>query len=347
MKPQETKKSRIETFDAELAQRHIEGLWKMYAVPPSKEPKPALKPYLWKWKEVYPDLVRAVEVVELGVNEERRVLRLVNPGMQGKRSTTQTLQMSFQIVNPGEIARAHRHTIAAIRFVVKGKGAFTTVEGEKFEMAPGDLILTPGWSWHDHGNESAEPIIWIDGLDSPLVHYLGVGFFEHFSQDRQPVTQPSGSSLARSGTLRPVQNVLPRTLPYRYSGEEALETLRARKGDAGSPCDGVFLEYVSPLTGGHTFPTLSCGIQMLRPGERTKGHRHTSSACYHVVSGSGSTYVGEEILNWEAGDCFVVPPWFWHRHANGTRAEEAILFSINDSPLLESLGMHREEALEE
>jgi gentisate 1,2-dioxygenase len=345
MKAQDAK-SMLDAFDRETEKRHIEGLWKAYAIPPSKEPHTALKPCLWKWQDVYPDLIRAVDVVALGANEERRVLKLVNPGMQGKKSTTQTIQMSFQIVNPGETARAHRHTIAAIRFVVKGKGAFTTVDGEKLEMEPGDLILTPSWTWHDHGNESAEPIIWIDGLDSPLVHYLGVGFFEHFFEERQPVTRPAGFSLLRSGALRPVERKAHEILPCRYRGIDTLAALRARKDDGGSPFDGVLLEYVNPLTGGHTFPTLSCCIQMLRTGEQTKGHRHTSGACYYAVSGRGSTFVGEEILNWEQGDCFVIPPWYWHRHANTSRHDEAILFSLNDSPMLEALGMHREESLD-
>jgi gentisate 1,2-dioxygenase len=342
----QTANSRLEAFDREIEKRYIEGLWKAYATPPSKEPRTVLKPCLWKWQDVHRDLLRAVDVVALGANEERRVLKLFNPGMQGKRSTTQTIQMSFQIVNPGETARAHRHTIAAIRFVVKGRGAFTTVEGEKLEMAPGDLILTPSWTWHDHGNESAEPIIWIDGLDSPLVHYLGVGFFEHFLHERQPVTRPDGFCLTQSGTLRPVESKARGALPYRYRGLDALEALHARKDCRDSPCDGVFLEYVNPLTGGHTFPTLACCIQMLRAGERTKSHRHTSSACYYAVSGRGATWVGDEVLDWEEGDCFVIPPWHEHRHQNASREDEAVLFSLNDMPLLEALGMYREEALD-
>ncbi|HEX9443042.1 MAG TPA: cupin domain-containing protein [Candidatus Binatia bacterium] len=339
-------KNTLEAFDRDIEKRHMEGLWKAFAAPPSREPPTALEPCLWKWRDVYQDLLRAVDVVALGAHEERRVLKLVNPGMRGKKSTTQTIQMSFQIVGPGETARAHRHTIAAVRFVVKGQGAFTTVEGEKLEMEPGDLILTPGWTWHDHGNESAEPIVWIDGLDSPLVHYLGVGFFERFFEERQPVTRPAGFSRLQAGPLRPVQSEAHGVLPYRYRGVDTLAALRARRGDAGSPFDGVLMEYTNPSTGGPTFPTLSCRVQMLRPGERTKAHRHTSSACYHAVSGRGSTVVGGETFDWEQGDCFVIPPWYGHKHANASRRDEAVLFSLSDSPMLEALGMHREEPLD-
>ena len=343
MNPQTADKSAIEAFDAELAGRHIEGMWNVYSAPPSAEPRKSLVPCLWKWSDIEQDLRRAGDIVDLGPKEERRVLRLVNPGMQGRRATTQTLQMSYQLVKPGEIARAHRHTIAAIRFVVKGQGAFTTVEGEKFDMSPGDLILTPSWMFHDHGNESSEPIVWIDGLDSPLVSYLGVGFFEHFAQERQLVRKSSEALYQQSVLLRPLQVGSAQALPLKYPWQATLNALYSRQSDAGSPFDGVLLEYSNPATGSHTFPTLSCCIQMLRAGEKTQAHRHTSGAAYHVVRGEGTSFVGPAELRWEAGDCFVVPPWYSHKHENRSSKSDAILFSITDSPILESLGLLRTE----
>ena len=339
-------KKAVEAFDRDLEQRHIEGLWKLYGTPPSSEPPKTLKPYLWKWAEIQHDLSRAADVINLGPTEERRVLRLVNPGMQNRRATTHTMQMSFQLVKPGETARAHRHTIAAIRFVIRGKGAFTTVDGAKYQMAPGDLILTPSWTWHDHGNESSEPIVWIDGLDSPLVHFLGVGFFEHFPQERQPVTRTGNTLSSHAGYLKPPGSSGSETVPVSYPWKNTHEAFAARRNDSGSAYDGVLLEYTNPITGGHTFPTLSCCIQLLRPGEQTKTHRHTSGAAYHVFRGSGTTTIGTESFQWEDGDCFVVPPWYDHKHENGSRQDDAILFSLNDSPILEALGMHRVETKE-
>ena len=336
------KKSRIEAFDAELASRHIEGMWNL-GTPPSAEPKKSLLPCLWKWSEIERDLKRAGDIVDLGPEEERRVLRLVNPGMQGRKATTHTLQMSYQLVKPGEVARAHRHTIAAIRFVVKGRGAFTTVDGQKLEMSPGDLILTPSWLFHDHGNETDEPVVWIDGLDSPLVSYLGVGFFQHFAQERQPVK--ANGALQHSPLLRLVEGASSQPGPLKYPWQATLDSLEARRGDAGSPFDGVMLEYSNPAAWGHTFSTLSCCIQMLRQGETTRAHRHTSGAAYHVVRGQGNTLVESTELAWEAGDCFVVPPWYAHRHVNRSATSEAILFSITDGPVLEALGLLRTEPL--
>ncbi len=339
-------KSPIEAFDTDLAGRHIEGMWNL-AAPPSQEPKKSLVPCLWKWSEIEQDLGRAGDIVDLGPKEERRVLRLVNPGMQGRRATTHTLQMSYQLVKPGEIARAHRHTIAAIRFVVKGSGAFTTVEGEKLEMSSGDLILTPSWMFHDHGNDSNEPVVWIDGLDSPLVSYLGVGFFEHFAHERQPVRKGGEALNEHSLLLRPVAYGSAQPSLLKYPWHATLGALHARQDDAGSPFDGMLLEYSNPATGSHTFPTLSCSIQMLRAGEKTQAHRHTSGAAYHVVRGQGTTIVGSAELAWEAGDCFVVPPWYSHRHINRSSKSDAILFSISDSPVLEVLGLLRTEPVHE
>jgi gentisate 1,2-dioxygenase len=341
-----TGKAAIEAFDAELKSRHIEGMWNLYSAPPSPEPGRSLVPCLWKWSDVEQDLERAGDIVDLGPKEERRVLRLVNPAMQGRRATTHTLQMSYQLVKPGEIARAHRHTIAAIRFVIKGRGAFTTIEGEKFDMSPGDLILTPSWMFHDHGNDSAEPIIWIDGLDSPLVSYLNVGFFEHFEQERQPVRKASEVFQEQSVLLRPMEAGSAKVLPLKYTWQGTLNALQSRQNDAGSPYDGILLEYSNPVTGGHTFPTLSCCVQMLRAGEKTQAHRHTSGAAYHVVRGQGTSFVGSEELHWDAGDCFVVPPWNSHRHLNRSSKSDAILFSISDRPILESLGLLRTEPID-
>ena len=139
-------------------------------------------PYLWKWEPLLDGLLKASETI--GIEQaERRAIRLVNPHMPIK-STSHTLQVTFSIVNPGEVARAHRHNMAAIRFVVQGKGAYTAVAGEKFYMEEGDLILTPNWTWHDHHNESEDPIIWLDGLDGPLIQSFNILFFEEYENSR-------------------------------------------------------------------------------------------------------------------------------------------------------------------
>jgi gentisate 1,2-dioxygenase len=234
---------------------------------------------------------------------------------------------------------------------MQGDGAYTTVEGERVPMEEGDLTVTPGWTWHDHGNHAQEPVIWLDGLDYPLVQSLQAIFFQLYAQAEQPLTKPSGHTLGRvgKGYMRPPHQLFSeKVLPVIYKWKDAYGALRELMESEGTPMeggfDGVALEYVNPITGGHTFPTMSCWLQGLRPGERTRSHRHTGSTVYHAVRGSGTTVVDGGKLEWQRGDCFSLPPWIWHEHRNGSNREEAILFSLNDRPALETLGLYREEA---
>jgi gentisate 1,2-dioxygenase len=148
----------------------------------------------------------------------------------------------------------------------------------------------------------------------------------------------------RAGLVRPAwENSQKENLPLRYAWKDIEPQLRALADSPGSPYDGVALEYINPMTGGPTLATLSCWIQLLRPGEHTKKHRHTSSAVYFVVGGEGTTTVGEKTMDWTKNDCFAVPNWAWHEHFNRSKSEEALLFSVNDAPIVSAFGHYREE----
>jgi len=328
---------KLAELDSELEKNQLSGFWKTRVPSHSSE-----APYLWKWEPLLDGLLKASEAI--GIEQaERRAIRLVSPHLPIK-STSHSLQITFSIVNPGEVARAHRHNMAAIRFVVQGKGAYTAVEGEKFPMEEGDLILTPNWTWHDHHNESEDPIIWLDGLDGPLIQSLNVLFFEDYEKDEQPITRQTGESLSRLGFARAPKKdkEYPRGAPFRYSWKDTYRALKTMSAGDGDPYDGTLLRYVNPVTGGFTYPTMSCEIQLLKSKEKTKVHRHTSTALYHVFKGHGRTAVGEGHLDWKKGDSFVIPLWQWHSHEN-LGNDEAILFSINDRPVMEALQLYREE----
>jgi len=335
----------LDDLDRELEERNLEGFWAVERslVP---EPAPTIAPHVWKWREIYESLNRAGDLVGLD-KTERRTVRLINPGLKDNvRSATRTLHLSVQLVKPGEVARAHRHNMTAIRFVVKGHGAYTAVEGEQFFMEEGDLILTPNWSWHDHHNGSGAPIVWLDGHDGPLINQLEVGFVEPFPERQQPIERPQDFSSRQFGLVRPAWNAATtKNPPRRYKWSETYDALRTLSAAPGDAHDGVLLRYVNPLTGGWTLPTMSCEIQMLRAGEKTRSHRHTSTAIYHAFRGGGVTEINGEKFEWEQGDCFVVPLWSWHNHRNASDGEEAILFSINDRPMMEALNLYREEAV--
>jgi gentisate 1,2-dioxygenase len=342
-------KDPIREMDQEMEAKNFEGLWseKLWqsdAGKFTKDPKTNVQAYLWQWKDISDYLLRAGELVGLGGRVERRTLRLINPGLKNnngqKRATTHTMHMSVQLLKPGELASSHRHNFSAFRFIVRGRGAYTVVEGEKFVMEEGDLILNPPMTWHGHGND-AEPIIWLDGLDTPLVIGLEVLTWEPFPGEFQPIKKSSEHSIHRVGMARPVWEKAAGPLCYKWT--DTYRTLKNLAEAEGSPFDGIALEYVNPSNGGPTLPTMSCWIQMLRPGEATKTHRHNSTTVYHTFKGSGATFIDGEKFEWNEGDCFVVPLWSWHSHQNRSKDQEAILFSMNDMPLLEALKLYREE----
>jgi gentisate 1,2-dioxygenase len=333
----------LDALHAEMAGLQLEGLWRLGDEVQAAEPRPVAQPYVWRGAAVRRVLERAGELVQHDAAAERRTLRLVNPGLAAQHCATHTLAASVQLIRPGEVAPTHRHTPAAIRFIIQGHGAYTTVDGERCTMEPGDLVLTPRWSWHHHGNAGDEPVMWMDGLDFPLVILLNGVFFERHPAEHQPETQPADSSPRRYGPALRAVRPAPPLLTYRWAETHA--ALRRLAAVDASPYDDVALEYLDPRTGGHTLPALACCIQLLRPGVRTRAHRHTSSAVYQVFRGRGYSVVNGQRLAWEQGDFLALPTWAWHEHAN-TGDDEAILFSISDLPAMEALDLYREQRYE-
>ncbi|HEY6198968.1 MAG TPA: cupin domain-containing protein [Candidatus Binatia bacterium] len=342
----EPKAKDLKAFDEELKALHMTGQWAYedMLVRAVGGPKPKGDPYIWPWEIVYQKLLEACEALPES-ETARRSLLFENPGLTN-HGTTHTLLMGIQMIKPGEHAWAHRHTMAAIRFVIQGEGdVFTTVDGEMCAMENYDLILTPKWTWHDHRNSTAKSTIWLDALDVPLILALNQPFYEPYPGNQlQPLKQDDQAFQIRAGALRPAWEQRKSVdLPFRYRWKETEAALKAHAGSAGSPYDGVALEYVNPVAGTSTLPTLGCWIQMLRPGERTKKHRHTSSAMYFVVRGEGKTIVGDTTIAWKRHDSLVVPNWAWHEHANDSKSDDAILFCVNDIPILNAFGLYREE----
>lgn len=281
-------------------------------VPP--RPNPKAVPTLWKYRELRPLLERAGELV--GTDEaERRVFMLINSALKPPY-TTDTLYAGLQLILPGEVARAHRHNAFALRFIVEGGGAFTAVGGERVMMERGDLVLTPSWTWHDHGNDSAMPMIWLDGLDLPIYQSIPVNFAEPYASDRFPSEPTSGVSALRYPWLEMVDRL------SQHSDEFAEETYFAR----GSK------EAVSRVIG--------AAAERIAAGSTSPTRCRTTSAVYHVVSGRGISRVGSVQLAWEAGDTFAVPTWMPFEHE---AVDDTYLFRFDDRPLIDALGAYRSE----
>ena len=301
---------------------------------------------LWRYRELRPLLMEAGELIT-AQEAIRRVLVLENPALRGQAAITPSLYGGLQLILPGEIAPSHRHSQSALRFVVEGRGAYTAVDGERTTMEPGDFIITPSWTWHDHGNpavvEGGEPVVWLDGLDIPLVRFFGATFAEDGEQAEQPLTRPQGNSMARYGmNLLPLrqQRKSPTSPLFNYPyarTREALDTL-LRQGEVDA-WDGVKLRYVNPTTGGWAMPTIATFMQILPRGFRGQTYCSTDATVFSVVEGTGSVRIAGERFDFQAKDIFVVPSW---APVSLQSDEDCVLFSYSDRPVQEALGILRE-----
>jgi gentisate 1,2-dioxygenase len=343
-RPAKPQSDAMELFYEEVKRIHGRGLWQTEGT----AKKAATVPYLWRYRDFRPLLFKAAKIVPIEL-AERRVLVMANPGILTDWQASNTLLANLQIIKPGEVARSHRHSASALRLVIEGSGAYTAVDGEKSYMEPGDFVTTPNGTWHDHGNEGKSEMIWLDGLDVPLIQALEVNFFELYPQSKQPLTNPDELSLRlySSGSLKPtwVRHGALHSPLLNYKFEQTYTALKgmAERSD-GSPYDGISVEYVNPLSGGPALPTIACFASLLRPGQRTKAHRHTGGTIYHVIKGKGTSVIGGRTFDWDEKDTFVVPSWIWHEHI---ATSESVLFSYSDSAILPALGLYREEALQE
>ncbi len=311
----------------------------------SRTPSSSMRAIHWKAADLALMLHKIGAELKLEEGGQRRTLRLTNPGLP--YGTTPTFWCSIQVILPGELASAHRHTATALRFIMRGRGASTTVEGERYPMDEGDLLLTPNWTWHDHEHNGDAPMVWLDVLDISLMKSLHATFFEPAPTPRMPVNAHPQASFAQYGSalMRPMgskpQGLFSPILGYlRGPAEAALAAAATLEPD---PFDDTAMEYQNPLTGGPALPTIGTVLQRLRPGFVGRAHRHTGSVVYFVVRGSGRSVVGDERYDWGAGDFVAVPPWVAHAHSNPS-GQEAVLFQVNDIPVMQALGYWREEA---
>lgn len=348
-----TPEARLNDFYARVERQSLHPLW--LGRDPAAEPSRTVRPWLWPWSVLRTNMLEAADIMPVAEDggADRRVLTMVNPSRQGGHGATRTLLGAVQLVKPGERAPSHRHSPAALRFIIEGHGGYTIVEGEPLTMEPGDFLLTPSWTWHGHGHDGTEPMLWLDVLDVPLVSSLDVAFFEEYAQPRQ--LQPSQKApddnlrLFGGGAVLPTWTGRPQT-PYSplfsFKYGPTRESLYRLVDQAPGPFEGYALRYVNPFTGGSVMPTIGASIHLLTRGLRTQAARTTTNAIYHVVEGRGTSVLDGQRFDWQRGDTFCVPAWCWAEHA-ASASEDAILFAASDRPAIEALGLYREQALPE
>ena len=315
-------------------------------------------PYVWKFaSEIAPLLERSAELISTETSE-RRSLVLVNPGLAPRRATTTTLYVAYRLNDPRELMPPHRHSPNAIRLGLTGTMNFTGVEGENITFGPGDLVLTPHDTWHNHGNQGEEPAINLSVLDLPLVETLNSMYFEHdyteeeegqrvrrtmqserFAPDYSQRVYGEGGLLPRFVSHHRGTGAASPMYVYRYERmRELLERFRNREGD---PYEALMVEYVDPTTGRSIYKTMTFFMQMLRPGERTLPLKQSASLVCAPFEGRGRSSVAGKQLEWERFDTFVVPGGSWCEHINLSERDPAILFVASDEPTLKALSFYQ------
>lgn len=332
-------------FYERIGRKHLTPLWTSLAHLVTPEPVSGCRPAAWSFDDIRDAMLEAGGLIT-AKEAERRVLVLENPGLRGQSRITTDLYAGVQMVLPGEIAPAHRHAQSALRLVLEGSGAHTAVNGERTTMQYGDFIITPPMAWHDHGNESNEPMMWLDGLDIPLVQFLDASFAEHLDRDEQPISRPAGDADARFGSnLLPVGHASTGASPlFNYPYARTREAL-AQLASTGplDACHGLKMKYSNPLNGGYPMTTIAAFIQLLPKGFATAPYRSTDGTIFVAVEGTGRTRIGHDfVVDWKPRDIFVVPSWKRVVHES---ADDAVLFSFSDRPVQEALRLFREERL--
>ena len=281
-----------------ISKYHLAPLWEVLKGLVTPEPKTQMLPALWKFGEVEKLMLEAGDVIT-AEEAERRVLVLENPGEPGKSRVTNSLFAGIQLIMPGEIADAHQHVSSAIRFVLKGKGAYTAVEGEKAQMEHGDFIITANWAPHDHGNPGKEPVMWLDVLDMPTVNHFQASFASHFDEKMQNVNHQDGDSFERYAT-----GVLPDGAPvhlnrspvinYPYAKMRPILDRLKSTGDIDKR-HGARVRYANPINGGPVLPTMGASLALLPKGFKGEPYRSTDGTIFAVPKARDHTFDGKTL----------------------------------------------------
>lgn len=347
--PTPEEEARLAELYRSFDKAHMVPLWSEIGELMPESPRPAAIPFTWRWADLLPLAEEAGALVPVGRGGERRAIALANPGLGGRPFISPTLWCAIQYLGPREVAPEHRHSQNAFRFVVEGEGVWTVVNGDPVRMSRGDFLLTPGWNFHGHHNETDSPMAWIDGLDIPFQHYADTTFFE-FGVDR--VTDESTPDVSRSERLWGHPGLRPLTgladtvnspiAAYRWEHTDAALTEQLALEDEGHAATvgqgHAAVRYVNPTTGGDVMPTIRAEFHRFRAGASSPTTRAVGSTVYQVFDGTGRIVIGGEPHPVERGDVVVVPSW---APASIEADGQLDLFAFGDQPIVEKLSLAR------
>ncbi len=324
-----------------LSEQNLVPLWpSLRSVLPPRKPIPHTRPTHWRYDALRPLLLQAGELTPIE-KAERRVLVLANPGHGlEKMQASSSIYLGMQLLLPGEVAPAHRHTPNAVRMIVEGDGAYTTVDGEKCEMRRGDLILTPTGQWHEHGHDGTDPVVWLDVLDLPLMYYLEASYVTEGAL-QQVNAQAGERAYQRGGVVpSPMFRRSERRYPMlRYPWAEvraALEALHA----ASPGIAAVQVAYVNPENGSDAENVLGFSALMLRPGETLALPVRSPAAVFHVIEGGADVSIGGQAFALKEADTCCAPGYTQVTLTNASATAPSFVFIADESPLHRKLGVY-------
>jgi gentisate 1,2-dioxygenase len=336
---------RIEDLPKEYVQDlrdlNLVPLWpSLRGVLPPKIPTRQTKPTHWPYKTIKPLLLKAGELTPIE-KAERRVLVLANPGHGlEKMQASAAMYLGMQLLMPGEWAPSHRHTPNAVRMIVEGEGAYTTVDGEKCSMSRGDLILTPTGLWHEHGHDGTDPVIWLDVLDLPLVFYMEASY--HINGDRQTVQPGQGDKQYARGGVVPT-HVFDRSKKaypmLRYAWVDAKVALEAMAADNPAQ-EAVQVTYVNPETGDDAENILGFYALMLRPGQTLRLPVRSPAQVFHIIEGAVEAKMVDSTFNLVEADTCCAPGYEVVTLRNLQAEKPSFIFIADESPLHRKLGVY-------
>lgn len=317
---------------------HVSPLWENRAAHNLDKAGPE-RAHVWRWSDMQPAIEQALAMKSVEAIE-RRVLSLVSPHspeVAGQAGTTLNLNAGLQILKPGETARPHRHSMSALRFVMQGGGAVTAVDGKECAMSEFDLVTTPGWCWHEHIHRGDAPIIWLDVLDASLHRYFGTDRFQPGPSNNIPEVAQD-AAFAQAGMVPEVAGPSRSHSPlFRYPYAEAAAAVAvAPAGKDGSRR----VRYTNPVDGGPIMIALDCYLSEMDAGLVTRRFRSTANAVCAVLSGEGTSQVGDESIAWGPRDVFSLPRGNWITHTASSKTQ---MFICTDRDVLRRLDLLTEE----
>ena len=353
MQPEDT--AELRELYAGFDEEHIRPLWTQRGNLMPTHPEPGAVPHVWKWSKLLKLAKRSGELVPVGRGGERRALGLANPGLGGNAYISPTLWCAVQYLGPKETAPEHRHSQNAFRFVVDGEGVWTVVNGDPVRMSRGDLLLTPGWHFHGHHNDTDHPMTWLDGLDIPFSYQNDVGFFEFGGEKVSDYSTPRTSRSERLWChpgLRPLSGLHETASSpigaYRWEYTDRALSEQLQLEQEGHPATvekgHAAIRYVNPTTGGDVMSTIRCEFHRLCAGTVTPHRREVGSSVFQVFEGSGAVVMASVEHKLDIGDIFVIPSWIeWSLQAE----TQLDVFRFSDAPIMERLNFARSHVANE